>query len=272
MKRSSILSLSAIFILAVSSALAQRVQLWDFEGGAEGWSTIGDAAQVEVAAMGPGIAHRGTHVLGIAPRHNGSDGNFQWVAAVEVGESQREYRAIVEAIEAGGMSLYFDATFPHAQSDGTDRPLQLYASIHAPEQFQFGDGEGSIEHPVDILWNQTHRVTAELPLEGLSVGPFEGTPSLRLDIAAFTAARNYTFFIDNFRIAPTGGGDWPETWFGYTVDSTLWVNTGDWLGHVWVGTRPWIWQQYLGHIFIPDESEAQPSGGWFYALRHVPHP
>jgi len=54
-----------------------------------------------------------------------------------------------------------------------------------------------------------------------------------------------------------------DTWAGYAIDANLWVDTGDFLGNIWVGDdSDWIWDAPLQHwIWLP-ESQVQNDGAW----------
>ncbi|NDV62885.1 glycoside hydrolase family 16 protein [Puniceicoccales bacterium CK1056] len=57
-----------------------------------------------------------------------------------------------------------------------------------------------------------------------------------------------------------------ESWAGYPVVEGV-VDTGDWLGMLYVGHRPWIWSYSLeGWMYLP-VSHVGSSGAWVYVVR-----
>ncbi|HSH09789.1 MAG TPA: hypothetical protein VK995_05340 [Oceanipulchritudo sp.] len=61
-------------------------------------------------------------------------------------------------------------------------------------------------------------------------------------------------------------GEETPTWAGYDVRPDGYVDTGSWLGWVYVTDRPWIWVVSLNnYAFIPEEA-VTTGGGWAYVL------
>lgn len=57
-------------------------------------------------------------------------------------------------------------------------------------------------------------------------------------------------------------------WAGFAVNQDGWVDTGDWMGWLYVGYAPWVWSQPLEtFIYLPEESVSE-SGAWVYVLRN----
>lgn len=55
----------------------------------------------------------------------------------------------------------------------------------------------------------------------------------------------------------------PDSWLGYTIDADGWVDTGDWMGSLYVENEPWIYSGSLSkYLYIPNDS------GWAF----VPSP
>lgn len=55
------------------------------------------------------------------------------------------------------------------------------------------------------------------------------------------------------------GGAVARTWHGYTVDADGMVDTGEWMGQVYVDNDPWIYVYELGgYVYMEDDS------GWLY--------
>ena len=54
----------------------------------------------------------------------------------------------------------------------------------------------------------------------------------------------------------------PETWIGYDVGPGGWVDTGDWLGMVYVSNAPWVYSSGLHNWLYIDEDTVQSTGAW----------
>lgn len=55
------------------------------------------------------------------------------------------------------------------------------------------------------------------------------------------------------------------TWNGYTVDASGWVDTGDFMGALYVEHDPWIWVHSLDqYVYLPQFGE---SGSWINVVR-----
>lgn len=60
----------------------------------------------------------------------------------------------------------------------------------------------------------------------------------------------------------------PTHWAGYEIDEDGWVDTGSWLGPVYVVHQPWVYSMELVKwLFIP-EAGVDANGGWTYILAH----
>lgn len=63
-------------------------------------------------------------------------------------------------------------------------------------------------------------------------------------------------YISNIEFTKTTGGNF---WNGYPVDELNWVDTGSWLGWIYVEYDPWVYSDLLSkYIYVVDES------GWVY--------
>ncbi|MCD8481189.1 MAG: hypothetical protein LR015_00020 [Verrucomicrobia bacterium] len=66
-------------------------------------------------------------------------------------------------------------------------------------------------------------------------------------------------------VASTGEGGGDNSWAGFPIVDG-WVDTGDWLGWLYVEYAPWIYSQILNNfLYIPEEPSAH--GVWAYALK-----
>ena len=67
--------------------------------------------------------------------------------------------------------------------------------------------------------------------------------------------------VDNFSFSAIGEAPAP-TWFGWNVGADGWVDTGDWIGWVYVAEDPWVWiHGSQSWAYMPDES------GWAFVPR-----
>lgn len=58
-----------------------------------------------------------------------------------------------------------------------------------------------------------------------------------------------------------------EFWAGYPVDANGFVDTGDFMGWIYVGEKPWIFSYSLDKYVYMAESDVSASGGWGYIPR-----
>jgi hypothetical protein len=84
----------------------------------------------------------------------------------------------------------------------------------------------------------------------------------------------YQGYFDEFRLgdsfaAVTGvSGDQPMEWAGYPwFDESGYVDTGEFLGWVYVGDAPWIWVTGLDRYIYAEESGISDAGGWVFIGR-----
>lgn len=83
----------------------------------------------------------------------------------------------------------------------------------------------------------------------------------------FQEDENHTYSVSvaDIRIEATISGEPEPTWAGYPIVDG-WVDTGDWLGWLYVDFDPWIYSHTLKNfMFFPDEPDA--NGAWMYVLR-----
>jgi hypothetical protein len=60
---------------------------------------------------------------------------------------------------------------------------------------------------------------------------------------------------------------WPDLWAGFEVTPDGWVDTGNWMGWLYVGSAPWVWNLHLETwMYLPEES-VREYGAWAYILR-----
>jgi hypothetical protein len=55
-----------------------------------------------------------------------------------------------------------------------------------------------------------------------------------------------------------------DFWAGYPVSDNF-VDTGDWLGWLYVGDAPWVFCYNLSDYLYIDEDAVSEAGGWVYA-------
>lgn len=91
----------------------------------------------------------------------------------------------------------------------------------------------------------------------------------------FSYALNRYLYIAEASVSASGGA-WiyipapdvvtgsPNDYLGvWPIRDDSWTNTGDWLGWLWVGSRPWVFVPTLNrYLYISENSFA--SGGWIY--------
>lgn len=102
-------------------------------------------------------------------------------------------------------------------------------------------------------------------ISGVEPGPQTLTVNFLLAAGAFEGA-GAVFAIDNFAIrgapANNGGGD-DGTYLGYTIVDD-WIDTGEWMGLLWVKSAPWLYQTSLGWIWMAEDSYSPGVGSWIF--------
>jgi hypothetical protein len=76
-----------------------------------------------------------------------------------------------------------------------------------------------------------------------------------------SASETYRLYaISEMLTVPEGG----PTWAGYTIDENGWVNTGDWLGWVFVNNAPYNYILSLDSWMFMSEEAVGTTGAWAY--------
>lgn len=58
----------------------------------------------------------------------------------------------------------------------------------------------------------------------------------------------------------------PDTYAGYPILEGGFVDTGNWLGFLYIGDAPWVWSYSLNSWVFMEEPEADTPGAWVYLL------
>ncbi len=59
----------------------------------------------------------------------------------------------------------------------------------------------------------------------------------------------------------------PTLWAGYTIDENGWVDTGEWMGHLYVAHAPWIYSSAdMKWLYMPEEGVGA-GGAWNFLLQ-----
>jgi len=58
-----------------------------------------------------------------------------------------------------------------------------------------------------------------------------------------------------------------DTYGGYPILEGGFVDTGAWLGFLYVGDAPWVWSYSINNWLFMEEPEADSPGAWVYALQ-----
>ncbi|NDV63187.1 hypothetical protein G0Q06_12045 [Puniceicoccales bacterium CK1056] len=91
---------------------------------------------------------------------------------------------------------------------------------------------------------------------GWGLSPFEGNGDMTGDFLELDQVIFSTTYTG-------GGGD--GFWGGFPIGEGGYVDTGDWIGWVWVDQDPWVWSFDLDkYVYVPQAS-ANAGKGWVYA-------
>lgn len=108
--------------------------------------------------------------------------------------------------------------------------------------------------------------TATSTFSGASYDAFmSGEKTAHLSAAQFFSApvAASKINVDSFSVS-TDIPEQPATWAGFEIDEDGWIDTGEWLGALWVTNDPWIWIHDTGsYVYLP-EANVSESGGWLY--------
>jgi hypothetical protein len=134
-----------------------------------------------------------------------------------------------------------------------------------------GDGDWDIQTKIDVLSaDGTSVAIDDYAVYNYSSQSSDdgGLPFLRNFSDFYNATSLYPFVATQLGAAANFGGldeitiTIPEAgsyWYGYPVDAQGWADTGNWMGYVWTGNDPWIWNRSLAKWFyIMDNT------GWAY--------
>ncbi len=120
---------------------------------------------------------------------------------------------------AGTYDGYTTKVYINGKLDGSSPTYGAYAGMNTSTSIRVGIGH----------------------LAGWSVQWFQG----RVD-----DARVYDVALDQAGIQQMAG-----VWNGYAVDEDGWVDTGDWIGWIYVAHAPWIWvEDLMGYVYLDESS------------------
>jgi acetyl esterase/lipase len=75
----------------------------------------------------------------------------------------------------------------------------------------------------------------------------------------------FEFFYDHLALGALAAS---ASWAGFEVTAEGWVDTGAWMGWLYVGSAPWVWNLHLETwMYLPEES-VREKGAWAYVLRN----
>jgi len=82
----------------------------------------------------------------------------------------------------------------------------------------------------------------------------------------FRAAANSWLDIDSVEISALveSGGSTEMNWAKWVVDENGFVDTGTFMGWLWVGAKPWVFSYQLEKFIYLPESNVSASGAWVY--------
>lgn len=73
--------------------------------------------------------------------------------------------------------------------------------------------------------------------------------------------------LEAVRLADGGKVEVSDQWAGYDI-SDGYVNTGDWLGWMFIEDSPWVYNNlFSGWIYLSEDSAASAGGSWIYVSR-----
>lgn len=192
---------------------------------------------------------------------------------------------VIPSSSEGGNRVYVGAGSGYDLSGDTNAKLNL--ALSAPG-FKVRKSDGEILWPALSGENgatATHLVTTEnewIDGAGNPTGVFVETPGIGFDIltaatvsvefeydgtsaiAIAFAGYNTDYGVDNIRIETTDSGGNGDMWAGFPMDAEGFVNTGDWMGWLYAGDRPWIWRYDISQWWYIPESSVSDGGAWAY--------
>lgn len=194
---------------------------------------------------------------------------------------------VIPSSSEGGNRVYVGAGTGYDLSGDTNAKLNLALSTPG---FKVRKNDGA------ILWSAlsgengattTHLVTTEdewVDGDGNSTGVFVETPGVVIDIltaatvsvdfeydgtsaiAIAFAGYNTDYGVDNIRIETKDSGGNDDMWGGFAIDEEGYVDTGDWMGLLYVAEAPWVWVADQTKWWYVPEPPAGANGAWAYVL------
>jgi hypothetical protein len=122
-------------------------------------------------------------------------------------------------------------------------------------------------------------MAAGIPGHGTFGKPFNFSNSNRMQVYVWTRNvqeegwpiqedenHQWTFSLADIRVVldAQSGGD--PVWAGYPVVDG-WVDSGDWMGHLYVGNAPWVYSHDFGrYVYLPEDA-VTADGAWAHVLK-----
>jgi hypothetical protein len=121
------------------------------------------------------------------------------------------------------------------------------------------DGDGNptgtfVETPGVVIDILTANTTVSIEFE------YDGTSAIAIAFAGY----NTDYGVDNISIETTDSGGNDDMWGGYPMDEMGYVDTGDWMGFLYVGSTPWIWVVDQSKWVYMTEPADGAAGAWAY--------
>lgn len=267
MTKKSLLTLGcALFSL---NAFAVDLLYWDtfpIEGGIEGPTTLASTFAAEgisasTLALGPGITPRATND---PSRFQGENFNSTTLQGALADGDYFEF----DLTPSDGMVLNLSTLTVTLRNRGSSTEERTIAIVSSQDGFT--TPVATFLLPAGNSIDTSPPVTVDVS----QLGPVTSPTTVRIVAyfaSGFDDSRTHPLTIgyaseDELTTArallvsgemTTGGSG--NTWLGYDVDENGWVDTGSWLGLVYVDLTPWIWSHSLGkYLHIIDDS------GWVY--------
>lgn len=248
-----------------------RVNLFTFGDGAEGWANGWDGHTATIEGDGEGR-------LAIRPNRGG----FHWAANVVLEEFSIAYEAVREAIASSGqlnpLGIEYEFTLlednaPTALEGGWFAMAAAMTQDEIPAEDEDGSPTGFWHQQHDIIkvdWNGDYTEKGVLPLADAELNPDTGTITLVLGVnnglATDAELGDYTVLVDNVRIVEleitgdhrlSAAGDF----FGSAADDQGMV-TDSAMGILWANHYPWVYSYNLHDLRGGTPEEPR---GWLYA-------
>ena len=174
-----------------------------------------------------------------------TDFNDTFVRLVDAGGLPVALRPNSNVVTSGSWyKVYMNTVgvWSHQSSNKDNDPHSLSWDLEAGKEYAIQISTRSKDHLVDrlILWdrgryNYANEVTGKQPVDSA---------------------------LDRLPASTVG-----STWAGFPVDSDNWTDTGDFLGWLFVGSAPWLYNLTLdGWMYVREEAVTD-SGAWTYVVR-----